>query len=117
MIAVFSGVRISSRLMTEERLLETALLLCYVGLVKSQPNPSDVSRLAEAAEGAESKLPPDALAVYIIRRELVHRRESPEKSRRCCSRYSAPPPPMGMRSAQNPGCGLSREPAAPGGEC
>ena len=60
--------------MSDEPLLETALrvLSSYARQEEWQLNPADVSRLVEAVEGAEGGLPPDLLAIHIIRRKLGH---------------------------------------------
>jgi hypothetical protein len=58
--------------MSEESILETALrvLKCYVGTGKATPDPGDIALLHEAAEIPGNEAEPDALAVYIVQREL-----------------------------------------------
>jgi len=66
--------------MSDETLLKTALrvLSCYARSEESLLNPDDVSLLVEAAAEGASELPPDLLAIHIIRRKLGHDTKSRE---------------------------------------
>jgi hypothetical protein len=61
--------------MSDEPILETALrvLSWYIGTGNARPDPGDIALLHKAAEITGNQAKTDAIAVYIVQRELQRR--------------------------------------------